>query len=302
MSIPPSHLLCLPRELRDKIYTHLYQSVTLDWKWRATRTRRALIEVTFKEAPVLSVLLTCTQLHDEYVEAKHFKNLSVMLNWGSMTMWRKSQTRSNNGRHMGTVLSRLRHATLITTRDINWDKAALLFDFLRTKSPNLASARIVPRCSLCWISIAELSSTPDPHRLALNSQVPYNLPDLLAGFPLAQVGEGYHIDFGFDWRRGHGANIYEVGVYLYTFQRAWDDWWGPSDILEILPLRENGAELRIAVPEPCVDEIERVRYQIWDWTEKRGLEVQTREQLHHVEASELKEKREDNEGFALWFE
>ncbi|KAF2028163.1 hypothetical protein EK21DRAFT_90859 [Setomelanomma holmii] len=80
MTSRPRHLLALPRELRDQIYGHLHHYVSFDWETKKTRTKNVvLFKVEVHQAPRLGVLLTCSQVYRDCLEAAGFKGLSAVL-------------------------------------------------------------------------------------------------------------------------------------------------------------------------------------------------------------------------------
>ena len=70
------HLMTLPREVRDNIYSYLRHKVMLRVP---TEHRTQALQV--KNAPIVAVLLTHSQLYHEYKDADCFKNLTGWLYW-----------------------------------------------------------------------------------------------------------------------------------------------------------------------------------------------------------------------------
>jgi hypothetical protein len=66
------HLLTLPREIRDSIYSHLRHEVVLRCQYESLQ---------LQNAPIVAVLLTHSQLYHEYKETDYYKNLSCKLCW-----------------------------------------------------------------------------------------------------------------------------------------------------------------------------------------------------------------------------
>lgn len=295
MSIPPSHLLSLPRELRDKIYSDLHRVTTFDWKWKSSRSRSELIRVTIQKAPLLAVLLTCTQLHDEYLEVKFATRLSIILHlvvFSRLPKW--DPARLKGGPRIEAVLSRTCHMTIVMQEEIDFNIVTALMGFVKTKTPLLASTRLLPRCFLCSASTREVLTPQRPYEVALSVQFPYALPDRLVGLPLFHVGEGYQIDYGHCIHAEHGGlrhAICEVGVYLYTLETQWDDWWGPSEILEVLAPRGYPEDALKVLPRGQVDEIVGLPLKIWGWMELRGEQVKTRKDLVHIEPADAAKVR-----------
>jgi hypothetical protein len=68
------HLLTLPREIRDMIYTHLHHRVSL-----RVQNEYQVQHMVIEKAPIAAVLSTHPQLYHEYKDADCFKNLSGVL-------------------------------------------------------------------------------------------------------------------------------------------------------------------------------------------------------------------------------
>ena len=72
------HLLTLPQEIRDHIYSYLHHGVSL-----RIRTKHRAQHIRMQNAPIVAVLLTHSKLYHEYKDADCFKNLSAWLYWKS---------------------------------------------------------------------------------------------------------------------------------------------------------------------------------------------------------------------------
>jgi hypothetical protein len=74
-------LLGLPRELRDIIYSYVHTEYLInEWAWRPRRQPSSdWAKGEIHNAPAPSLLLVCSQLHDEYVQAQCFTDLSATL-------------------------------------------------------------------------------------------------------------------------------------------------------------------------------------------------------------------------------
>jgi hypothetical protein len=76
-------LLSLPREIRNIIYSYLFQELVVDWGYRPSPFPlggHALARLHVREAPLSSVLLSCAQIYHEYRQDKRCSNLSVQVN------------------------------------------------------------------------------------------------------------------------------------------------------------------------------------------------------------------------------
>lgn len=85
-----SHLLTLPRELRNMVYPHLSHPVEFDWRWLIdrdyflpfkregeVRLRYHTAQVRFDAASDADVLATHSRLREEYLEDTIIADLSV---------------------------------------------------------------------------------------------------------------------------------------------------------------------------------------------------------------------------------
>jgi hypothetical protein len=76
-------LLSLPREIRDIIYIHLSQEIVVDWGFRIRPFPLGghdVLRLRVSEAPLTSVLLSCTQIYHEYSHNRQFRKPSITIN------------------------------------------------------------------------------------------------------------------------------------------------------------------------------------------------------------------------------
>ena len=71
------HLLSLPREIRDQIYSYLHRPIQLRWEINKDDVHCATIKVP--RAPISAVFRTCTRMHDEYRESHLLRTLAATL-------------------------------------------------------------------------------------------------------------------------------------------------------------------------------------------------------------------------------
>jgi hypothetical protein len=110
MSTP--NLLNLPREIRGLIYGYLTHDIVLDWGYRIfpfPLGGHSAIQIRVPDAPILSVLLSCTQIYDEYSQARYFKLPSISINLGEHCMWRLMEGEPTNQARVFKVLERIGH-------------------------------------------------------------------------------------------------------------------------------------------------------------------------------------------------
>lgn len=71
------HLLSLPREIRDQIYSYLHQPIQMRWEINKQNIHCATLKVP--KAPIAAMFRTCTRMHDEYRESHLMRNLAATL-------------------------------------------------------------------------------------------------------------------------------------------------------------------------------------------------------------------------------
>jgi hypothetical protein len=74
---PTPHLLTVPREIRDQIYSHLHRKIQLHHT--PLRDVALRIDVSLKNTPLISVLLMHPRLRAEYTQSPSFKKLSLKI-------------------------------------------------------------------------------------------------------------------------------------------------------------------------------------------------------------------------------
>src|SRR5690242_12639286 len=71
------HLLNLPREIRDQIYSHLYRPAQI--RWELNKHDVHCVTITVPKAPITAILRTCTRLYEEYRESRLLRNLAAIV-------------------------------------------------------------------------------------------------------------------------------------------------------------------------------------------------------------------------------
>jgi hypothetical protein len=93
------HLLTLPREVRDNIYSYLHHEVSRNYRnWR----------LQLKNAPIVAVLLTHSRLYYEYQDADCYKDLDCVL----LSSWCNDIERPKTIRGDSKVFSQISHLDL----------------------------------------------------------------------------------------------------------------------------------------------------------------------------------------------
>lgn len=81
-SEPKPHLLTLPREIRNIIYTHLFHSISFDWGYQARKFPiggHRKVQICVPNAPFVNFMLSCQQIYQEYCQDRRFRNFAVTI-------------------------------------------------------------------------------------------------------------------------------------------------------------------------------------------------------------------------------
>ncbi|KAF2821443.1 hypothetical protein CC86DRAFT_373782 [Ophiobolus disseminans] len=80
MALPSTHILSLPRELRDRIFEYIRHAVTHSWTRESSDTKHLMnFTITVQNAPRLNAILVCSRFHEELVESTKSQGLSVTM-------------------------------------------------------------------------------------------------------------------------------------------------------------------------------------------------------------------------------
>jgi hypothetical protein len=115
MTSAQPHLLTIPREIRNEIYSYLHQRITFqDHILMKLFDGRSLdATLCFENAPLISVLLTHSRLYDEYKEPDCFRIPSAVLYAFYNDHLRGFASCSM--RNVLTTLARMQHITLLVS-------------------------------------------------------------------------------------------------------------------------------------------------------------------------------------------
>ncbi|KAH7076244.1 hypothetical protein FB567DRAFT_418793, partial [Paraphoma chrysanthemicola] len=106
----PPNLFTLPRECRDLIYTYLTHDIVLDWGYRMypfPLGGHSAVQIHVPNAPMLNVLLSCTQIYDEYRQARYFTNPCMAINLSEHCLWRLMEGEPTNQARVFKILGRI---------------------------------------------------------------------------------------------------------------------------------------------------------------------------------------------------
>jgi hypothetical protein len=163
------HLLTLPREIRNIIYSHLYQPFNFDWSYKILpfpQDGYYTVPFQIRNASLLNVLLSCTQIYDEYKENPAIRKPTIALDLGQRLVKRRNDTNSNSETRAKDVLGRTYHVEFhFGTTGINGgvDSWSTIGDFIRiihNFAPQLRTVEVKSgHGSDCNRKLAESDST-----------------------------------------------------------------------------------------------------------------------------------------------
>jgi len=154
MSSPSPHLLTLPREIRDLIFSYLVKDIDLDWGYMIFAFPiggHNAVHVRYHDAPLLNVLLSCTQVYDEYSQGSCFKKPAASINVGKHSMQHLLENEPTNQARAMSVLRRTRHIDFhidsadLSGSNVMWTTIDQLSRAVSVVAPNLETISVVTR-------------------------------------------------------------------------------------------------------------------------------------------------------------
>ncbi|KAF9691658.1 hypothetical protein EKO04_010243 [Ascochyta lentis] len=245
------HLLSLPREIRDQIYSYLHQPRQL--RWELNKHDVHCVAMRVPKAPVAAVLRTCTRLHEEYRESRLLRTLAATISTTRATNHETAaltdlQCHAVEGsvimhavpapiEHVATLLASIRDLTILVNNKRSMTEDSTIWSELQTLESILSPFHQ----TLSTIRIG-IHQWQDPHPLQMNSRHEtkrYTDPSLdtssfmptpnttFMGKPLVQQAAGYRLQLVLlqlhpsDQRdlleRFHR---HKTGVYVYSNESA----------------------------------------------------------------------------------
>jgi hypothetical protein len=126
-------LLSLPREIRNIIYEHVSHELVIDWGYRPAPFPlggHALARLRVREAPLLSVLLSCAQIYNEYSQDKRFTDPCLEINIANDVLLRLREGQSTNHLRACKVLERIVRVDFFLHLTTTWSKQVIALDVL----------------------------------------------------------------------------------------------------------------------------------------------------------------------------
>jgi hypothetical protein len=313
MSLQPPHILALPREIRNKIYTHLSQSITFDWKWRVTNTKRTIFTVHIPCAPRLSLLLVCSRFCSELLE--HLGK-RLILHWvGGLHQRMRGYTTSKEGKDREKKYEgAFRGATsvVVLTRELDWGVMSKFCGKVRRYVPCVKEIVV---CEKVWVAGCSTYEGPRTDGIRLEhlparlsklrgdyecvEQIPARLTDL----QFVQFGRSVRVGAEVLWThvehpQGYHRYLEVSGIWhkvekmdVYSFagqsQRACIDQKDVELFWTFWPVTKVSSDILLPVHDE--ESIERFRIPTWDKWLVDGVTIEEKNSL-------------EGEGFARWFE
>jgi hypothetical protein len=313
MSLRPPPILALPREIRNRIYTYLSQSITFDWKWRVTKTKRTIFTVHIPCAPRLSLLLVCSRFCSELQE---LLGKRLIIHWvGELNQHMHGYTRNKKGKDREKKYEgAFKGATsvVILTRELDWGVMSKFCSKVRRYVPCVKEIVVSEKV---WVAGCPTYGRPRsdgvrsehlPARLSelrgdrtCMEKVPARLTDLQfvhfgrsvrigteVLWTLAESPQGYSQYYGTSaiWHK-----VEKMDVYSFTGQnqRACVDRGDVEVFWTFWPFTEVPSDKVLPVHDE--ESIERFKIPTWDKWVVDGVTIEEKYSL-------------EEEGFARWFE
>ena len=156
MASTKPHLLTLPREIRDLVYTYLSNDVEFEWGYRTFSFPLGGSHATTARVhgvPSLSALLTCTRIFEEYSAAPSFKNVSLSMTAGEDILRVLREDEATHQERALELFSHIQHVDfLIDTLSLrislrNWVWMNGLTTIVSKMAPGMATVRVTAQRS-----------------------------------------------------------------------------------------------------------------------------------------------------------
>ncbi|KAH7076254.1 hypothetical protein FB567DRAFT_596869 [Paraphoma chrysanthemicola] len=301
------HLLSLPLELRQIIYAYLHKIINTTWPCRTTATSTS-IEV--HNAPLVSVLLVCSQMHDEYADADCFSALSATIFANLLDEFEENFHRLYIDDHVRTSLTHVQHLSIMSKTPAPWGlevpiwlELKPIIDALTSKMPKMVSLKVVlrsPDAGMESHMSIKQESCVQGYRARSQALFLSNPPTSFASLSLTTRGEGYQIGYsGYyldqDTFESGGGNIHDIDgvatkdyydiyhctapVGCYTYGSPTRSKCPPTQqaIIGTWPLHEYPEEALANMSEKWGEdaskEVVTWPHLIFDWKERTGDEL-----------------------------
>ncbi|KAF2821436.1 hypothetical protein CC86DRAFT_104314 [Ophiobolus disseminans] len=249
-------LMSLPRELRDMVCSHLYCNIWYQWPWPYFSRHPCKLEVrefVLHNAPIVSVLLVNSQMHNEYQDSIDSHRVSATIITGYSARARAVENRIYNKNSAQDAFLLIHDLSLFASPSIKtqfWRAMTVLAENLVSDAPKLETLQMVRK-------LADMDPMLLPETSRLRNQDPYTGLDLL--LPTApqrlpgemspiRHGEGFRLGYAEKytlggWEKVGRVNkdtvwhdVVRVGIYGYTKTGSIEALIGTRDVVEIWPM------------------------------------------------------------------
>ena len=186
MAANPPHLLSLPREIRNQIYSYLHKEMKVHNERESTRFN--VHEVRLENAPYTSVLLVNSKIYHKYREAACFRELAAVVNIGT-SVWKDSAVSVKE--LDPSALSLVRHVTIVD-KLFYQKKLERIEKYIRARMPILRTVRHLSVAGLpTFVEDSNLFSVWPPTHVDTEKHSP---TAAFLGLPLAQMAIAKHVE------------------------------------------------------------------------------------------------------------
>jgi hypothetical protein len=279
MTPPTAHLLTIPRELRDQIYSYLTHSFQRTWM---SQDQRFSCVIRYENAPLPSLFLAHTRLRDEYLEAVRDKPPSATFIADSPRSILASLLEDNDFKYRGLEL--LYNATLVVDYRPPYEADFSLqlipcIVVLGARAPRLRTIQVALARRLATMSHKQLPMVRHimnhVHTTAGYPSMPANVIHL----PLTQKTEAFHIRYNEpDPMRESEDKVHQVkhlAYFIFTNEDVEKYAWNQENALATWKPSKYPQEVLDTCPRESVERVASMPFELRDWKEQRGSDLGT---------------------------
>lgn len=270
------HLLTLPREIRDKIYSYLFKIV--DFQVVIT-TDKPSVFVRIENAPLPAVSLVHSQMHGEYLDADCFRNRVATIR-STYFFFIASTTTTMETKLGDTMLGGVQHVNLysmdegIPNHSTPTYSISELANYLGSKMPLLRSIRAVTLNIGRYLEIDSSLSVLDLLPLNIHS---VRIQDAnLLGLPVVQRGECWHVIWFGQTQcvpQSTTLGVNKLIFALYTLERSRQRFWTADQVARSCTSHKPSKDVLDELSEEEINKLNMFASQVFKWTEERGDEI-----------------------------
>jgi hypothetical protein len=278
MAAVTPHLLGLPREIRNHIYSYLFRDFELIGSLQVKTTKDPYHEfsIRVRNAPLLNVLLSHSQLRNEYMSADCCRKTSVLIHWGSSHFALSDGSAIAQTSHrMRVVLAKAKHVTVSIMAVQPTDLATLGLELTKVVTSHvhgLHSLRMVFWLTCQFVKHQDLSAVLCTPFATTIPNISIALPPSVAGLPMTRYGRGFHVGYTFqaayEWPTPYLSHkVSYITAYYYGSSDSIKHNWSGKDLVDIqrpLPYQRHALE---ELPENIASALVRQSALVLEWKE-----------------------------------